>query len=133
MSIPVQRAESFYLPPAPLPRTAWDLVPPAERAFRWVEHRAQRRLAMPAGVLVGQRTYARINHNRWVVDCPCGSAQIASPADARTACTECGYGWVTVVFPADVPAVEAGLDHLLPHERNWWHDEDPVRLFAQEV
>lgn len=123
--IPVQRAETFYLPPASQPPTAWALVPPAERVFRWIEHRAQRRVSAPDGTLLGQRAWARINHNRWVADCPCGSAQVVSPADPRTACTECGYGWVPLVFPADVDAVEASVAEELPHLRNWVNPDDP--------
>lgn len=128
MPIAVLRAETFYLPP---PSTrghaiSWDNVPPAERVFKWIEHRAQRRVVPPVGFVIGQRQFARINHNRWVADCPCGSAQVASPADPRTACTECGYGWVEVVFPDDPAAVEASVEAVLPHLRNWWHPGDPA-------
>ena len=126
MPIPVLRAETFYLPPPRQPADAWDLIPPAERVFAWIEYRAQRRVVPPDGYIIGQRTWARINHNRWVADCPCGSAQVVSPADPRLACTECGYGWVLVVFPEDVAAVEASVEALLPHLRNWVHPDDPV-------
>ncbi|MFF9898507.1 hypothetical protein [Streptomyces longispororuber] len=125
MSIPVLRAETFYLPPPQLPAGAWDLVAPAERVFRWYEYRVQRRVTPPDEMLTGQQVYARINHSRWVVDCACGSAQVATPADPRTACTECGLGWIAVVFPDDPDAVEASLAELLPAERNWWHPDDP--------
>lgn len=124
MSIAVVRAEAFYMPPTDYPSGAWDLVPPAERVFRWVELRQQRRLEPPSGFLLGQQTYARINHNRWVADCPCGSAQVVTPTDPRLACTECGYGWVKVVFPQDPAAAEAEIANELPHERNWWHPDD---------
>lgn len=125
MPIPVQRAETFYLPPRPLPLTAWDLVPPAERCARWYEIKQQRGLRLPAGFLIGQKTWARINHNRWLADCPCGSAQVVSPDDARLACVECSLGWLTVVFPADVAAAEAAVADELPHLRNWWNPDDP--------
>jgi hypothetical protein len=123
--IPVQRAETFYLPPPSEPAEAWSMVPPAERVFRWIEHRAQRRIVPPDGFLIGQRTFAQINHNRWVADCPCGSAQVVTPVDPRFACTECGLGWLTVIFPADPAAVESGLAAELPHLRNWWHPDAP--------
>lgn len=125
MAIAVQRAESFYLPPPDQPATAWALVPPAERVFRWAELRQQRRLVAPDGFVIGQQAYARINHGRWVADCPCGSAQVVTPTDPRMACTECGYGWVQLVFPADPAEAEASVDSELPHERNWWHPDDP--------
>jgi hypothetical protein len=122
--IAVARAETFYLPPPDQPAHAWALVPAAERVFRWVELRQQRRLVPPDGFVLGHRLYAQINHNRWVANCPCGSAQVVSPADERMACTECGAGWFVLVFPEDVQAVEAELAGLLPHERNWWNPDD---------
>jgi len=125
MAIPVQRAETFYLPPHSLPPNAWDLVPVAERVLRWYELRQHRRVAVPAGVLLGQSQYARINHNRWVADCPCGSAQVVSPTDPRMCCPECGAGWLTVIFPPDPAAAEAAVADLLPSERNWWNPDDP--------
>ncbi|MEU4348313.1 hypothetical protein [Streptomyces sp. NPDC023838] len=123
--IPVQRAETFYLPPPSMPPDAWILVAPAELVFRWVEQRTQRRLVMPDGFMIGQRLFARVNHNRWVADCPCGSAQVVSPDDHRMACTECGYGWVRLIFPDDPAAVEAAVEDELPHLRNWRHEDDP--------
>ncbi|MER5601524.1 hypothetical protein [Streptomyces sp. NPDC002265] len=126
IAIAVVRAEMFYTPPAPLPPDAWALVAPAERVFRWAEHRQQRSLAQPDGYILGQQAYARINHNRWVADCPCGSAQVVTPTDPRMACTECGLGWTALVFPEDPAAAEASVADELPHERNWWNPDDPA-------
>jgi hypothetical protein len=123
--IPVERAESFYLPPPDQPPDAWALVPAAERVFRWVELRQQRRLSPPDGFMLGHLVYARINHGRWVADCPCGSAQVVTPADPRVACTECGAGWFRLIVPEDPAAVEASVADDLPHERNWWNPDDP--------
>jgi hypothetical protein len=123
--IPVQRAETFYLPPPPEPANAWELVPPAERCMRWYEHKQQRRVTVPSGTLLGTRVWARIDANRWVADCPCGSAQVVTPADQRFACPECGTGWLAVVFPEDVAAAEESVADDLPHERFWWNPDDP--------
>lgn len=125
MQFPVERAETSYLPPPTQPPDAWDLVPAAERVWRWLELKQQRRLTPPDGFVIGQQTYARINHNRWVADCPCGSAQVVTPNDARMACTDCGFGWILLVFPEDIAAVEESLADELPHLRNWWHPDDP--------
>lgn len=122
--IPIQRAEAFYRPPTTLPGSAWDHVPPAERVWRWYENAAQRRLTPPAGVLLGEKMYARINHGRWVADCVCGSAQIVTPLDPRFACPECGYGWAQILFPSNPEAAEAEVSPKAPHERNWWHADD---------
>lgn len=123
--IAVVRAETFYTPPPDQPGEDWSLLPPALRVFRWIELRLQRRLVPPDGFLIGQQAYARINHNRWVADCPCGSAQVVTPTDPRMACTECGLGWIRLIFPADPAAAEAEVAGALPHERNWWHPDDP--------
>lgn len=125
MANPVVRAEAFYAPPPELEPDAWDLVPPAERVWRWVEYRQQRRVVPPEGFLLGESVWAGINHNRWVVDCPCGSAQVVTPDDPRFACTECGYGWVTVTFPDDVAGAEDAITAELPHLRNWTNPAIP--------
>jgi hypothetical protein len=124
--IPVQRAQSFYTPPPRERPDAWDQVPPAERVWRWYEQQMQRRVVPPAGVLLGSSVFARLNHNRWVADCVCGSAQVVTPDDARFACPECGYGWVPITFPEKPGVVEAEVAAWPPHERNWWHPADAV-------
>jgi hypothetical protein len=121
--IAVLRAETFYTPPPRLPADAWDQVPGAERVFRWMEYRMKRRLVPPTGS-VDQMYFARINQNRWIADCICGSAASVSPADPRFACTECGWGWCALTFPTDVDAVEASLMAEPPTLRNWWNPLD---------
>ncbi|MFE1903804.1 hypothetical protein ACFW96_09050 [Streptomyces gardneri] len=121
----ITRAETFYLPPPHMNAGAWDHEPPAMRAVRWYEMRAQRRLPVTDGVLLGQQLYAQVNHGRWVANCTCMSAQIVTPADPRMWCVECGTGWWQILFPADVAAVEQQLADLPVAERNWWHTEDP--------
>lgn len=126
MPIEILRAETFYLPPPTMPADAWADVPPAELVWRWYETRTGRRVIPPEGQ-TGETYYARINQNRWVADCSsCGSAQVVSPADPRYACVECLWGWNLLIFPDDVDAVEAGLMHLKPYLRNWWHEDDPA-------
>ena len=125
MPIAVVRAETVYLPPPGTDPTVWDDVPAAERVWHWYETRMGRRIVPPEGT-VDDTYFARINQNRWIADCLCGSAQVVSPADPRYACTECGWGWCTLVFPADVAAVEAALAPLKPYLRNWWNDLDPA-------
>ncbi|MFE9098484.1 hypothetical protein [Streptomyces sp. NPDC007264] len=124
MPVAVVRAETFYLPAPPQPPDLWAGVPAAERVWRWYEARMGRRVVPPAGQ-VDSTYWARINQNRWVGDCVCGSAQVVSPTDPRYACTECGWGWATLVFPPDPAAVEAALADLPPRLRNWWNDLDP--------
>jgi hypothetical protein len=129
MPIAVVRAEKYYTPPPREPADAWASVPAAELVWRWMEYRTSRRLVPPEGD-TGEVGYARINQNRWIADCSsCGSAAVVSPTDPRFACTECQWGWVTLVFPADPAAVEAGLMALKPGLRNWWNDDDPANPY----
>lgn len=125
MPIAVVRAEAFYKPPPGKPADLWADVPAAELVWKWYELRMGRRVTPPAET-VEETYYARINQNRWIADCSCGSAAVVSPADPRYACTECGWGWCTLIFPEDVAAVEAALLPLKPALRNWWHDDDPA-------
>jgi hypothetical protein len=124
--IPVQRAETFYLPPPGKHPGLWDTVPPAERVLRWYETKQQRRLAAPSSTLLGIKAWARIDAGRWVADCPCGSAQVVTPTDPRLACPECGTGWIPVVFPEDIAAAEARVAEEMPARRFWWNDDDPA-------
>lgn len=130
MPIAVVRAETYYLPPRPLPADAWTGIPPAELVFTWMEYRMSRRIPLPEGYIDGvPPVYARVNQNRWIADCVCGSAAVVSPADPRWGCTECGYGWVQMIVPTpeQVAEIEAAL--LLEPKtylRNWWHPEDPA-------
>lgn len=128
MAIAVVRAETFYTPPPGQPADLWAGVPAALLVWRWYELRMGRRVAPPPDEdSTGESYYARINQNRWLTDCSsCGSAAVVSPADPRYACTQCGWGWSALVFPADVAAVEASLMGLKPALRNWWHPDDPL-------
>ncbi|GAA1283687.1 hypothetical protein [Streptomyces javensis] len=125
---PILRAEDFYQPPPTQPADAWALVAPAERAVRWYEQQAQRRLPRPPdGVdLGGPALFAQINHGRWIAVCDqCNSAQLVSPEDPRFYCVEClTPAWRRVRFPDDPAAVERELLGLPVRERNWWNPDD---------
>ncbi|MFE7927781.1 hypothetical protein ACFU6S_03450 [Streptomyces sp. NPDC057456] len=125
MPIAVVRAEAFYTPPPSMPKDAWKDVPAAELVWKWIESRMGRRVTPPEGEVDQSPYWARINQNRWVADCICGSAQVVSPTDQRYACTECGWGWVSVIFPSDPAAVEASLLSKAPFLRTWWNPLDP--------
>jgi hypothetical protein len=129
MPIAVVRAETYYLPARPLPADAWVGIPPAELVYAYVESRMGRRVQLPAGYLDDvPPVYARVDQNRWIADCVCGSAACVSPADPRWGCTECDYGWVRMVVPTpdEVAAIEAELmKQPRPHLRSWWNPADP--------
>jgi hypothetical protein len=129
MPIAVVRAETYYMPGRPLPPDAWADVPPAELVYHWIEYRMGRRVPLPEGTLDGvPPVYARVDGNRWLAECACGSAAVVSPTDPRWGCTECGYGWVAMVVPTaeEVAAIEAMLAQIpRPHLRMWWNPDDP--------
>jgi hypothetical protein len=127
--IAVVRAENYYVPPRPMPADAWADTPPAELVYVWTEYRLSRRVPLPDGVLEGEPAlYARVDANRWLVQCVCGSADIISPADPRWGCVTCGYGWVSIIVPSpsEVATIEAALlTQPRPAKRFWWNPDDP--------
>ncbi|MFB7711581.1 hypothetical protein [Streptomyces sp. NPDC056105] len=130
MPVAVVRAENYYVPPAPLPRDAWAAVPAAELVFAWFEYQMGRRVEAPAETLNDEPAlFARVDSNRWIAECVCGSAAVVSPADPRWACTTCGYGWVALIVPSpsEVAAIEAELlKQPRPNRRSWWNPTDPM-------
>lgn len=75
---------------------------------------------------------ARVNHGRWIVDCPnrCGNALAGSVAEPYYLCPDCGSPenggqWYGVAFPVQREAIEAQLlkrPALSPAQtatRNW--------------
>ena len=84
---------------------------------------------------------ARVNHGRWIADCPaqCGGALVVTENPALFICVECGSpenggNWYAVVFPADKLAIENVLlkrpasrpDHA--PSRNWEVGESLAQL-----
>lgn len=68
---------------------------------------------------------AKANHGRWVVECPCGAAQLTGKTDRRFYCVECGNAlfegkWVAVEWPTNAAAIEEELDRRpMLANRNW--------------
>lgn len=121
----VIRAETFFTPPPSMPPDAWAGTPGAELVIRWYEQHIGRRLPAPSeGLPIGPR-YARIDAGRWLAECECGSAQVISPVDPRYYCVICYTGWVPLVVPEDIDAVEATVSQLPTGEQWWWHPDDP--------
>jgi hypothetical protein len=53
---------------------------------------------------------ARIDANRWLIDCDCGGACAAQPDWPDSRCFGCGRIYTNVVFPANRDAIEAVLE-----------------------
>lgn len=79
---------------------------------------------------------ARVNHGRWVVDCPeCPSAQMGDPADPRFLCAECAAGWCKVVYPsAEFIEQLEELFRIVPQQRNMnWVPGETLDELAQSI
>lgn len=99
---------------------------------QWVRQRlaAMGRLdAMPAATSPDVMVGARIDHGRWIVDCPfCPAAELADLLDLRFFCTDrdclnkgAPHLWLSVAVPAPELrlAIEAALLALPENRRHW--------------
>lgn len=79
------------------------------------------------------------NQGRWVAECPdCHSAQLACRTDRRFLCVECGNvavggRWRSVVWPDDVPGIEAALEERDGVNQNWLPGETVADLLAENL
>jgi hypothetical protein len=69
----------------------------------------------PSAAIAGDPIKVYGNHGRWIAECPCGGAQLASQADQRFMCVECGNAyqggaWRPVAWPDDVDVIADLLD-----------------------
>lgn len=70
---------------------------------------------------------ARVNHNRWIADCPdcAGAVDVWRDGPHLMICPNClnaraGHLWRRVALPADAAAIEDALmDRPIPQTRNW--------------
>lgn len=117
------------------PRACLDLLN-AQRA----KHGEPQLPPPPAGSQrFADKLLAYVNHGRWVVDCLCGSAQLASRTDRRFWCVDCRNGWalgkwVEVVWPANADDIEGLLlQRPFSKNQNWTTGEDVMTLVAENV
>lgn len=134
-----------------LPLRADDLPPrPLKGAERvpwlyWNPDRGVRQLPMAQMPLVAVQVF--VNDGRWLAQCACGHAQLASKSDHRFYCLACANArseaegmWIGVAWPSDSdierietlllvrPQLDEGTN--LP-TRNWRPDE-PIEHLADE-
>ena len=83
---------------------------------------------------------ARINHGRWIADCPfCSGAEMVTPTDPRFFCMSCdnrevGGKWLGVRFPKEANEIEEILGQRVhSDERNWTPAETVKDLRAEDV
>ena len=69
----------------------------------------------PAGDNIGGNLTIRVNHGRWIIDCPtCRAAQVAEFESPYFMCVECANKdndgkWWALSIPANYRAIEAAL------------------------
>jgi hypothetical protein len=108
---------------------------PAEWALAL--RKENKRGEMPLGVSKDYTVDAKINHGRWIAECPvCHSAQVTSPDDKRFFCIQCenvsaSGKWATVKWPS-APQVGMIEELLLVRPdvktRNWIAGESVADL-----
>lgn len=76
---------------------------------------------------------ARIEHGRWIADCPCGSGVAVHPEWPSAGCLECGRWW-PVLVPVQWREIEAVLIvRPLPITRGWVTGETVEQLEAENT
>lgn len=95
----------------------------------------------PVEEVAGEPVAARVNHNRWIADCPdCPGAEFVwRDGPLVMLCLAClnggiGHRWRRVLLPPDLPAIEAALlARPLPATRNWATPETVADLLAENA
>ncbi|MGO1049777.1 hypothetical protein [Crossiella sp. CA198] len=135
---PIESVESRWPDPPPGWSTQdWRTTPAAERHLHVMrELLARNGLPRPTGMDETQQVHARLDHGRWLVQCPgCASAQHAAHSDPRFYCVNCGNRgsgqWWPVVWPAERTEVETQAQ-ARSGPVMWAHAQDPS-LAARDV
>jgi len=97
-------------------------------------------------IAVGEKVLAqaRINHGRWLCDCPdpdCGGSELVTMQDPVFFCLSCGnVKWGGKFLQVDFPGkklLKAILTHLSKRpkviNRNWYPHEEPADLIAENI
>jgi hypothetical protein len=80
--------------------------------------------------------YARVDHARWLADCPwgCGAAHALPRAERRFWCTACAGGGLgktcRIVWPEHVARIEVNMESLPTALANWPCFDDIPKLAA---
>lgn len=98
-------------------------------------------LPPPVTTTAGPPARARVDHNRWIADCPdCGGAEFVwRDGPSVMICQNClnggiGHAWRAVEFPGDIAAIEAALlARPLPQNRHWSPGESVADLLAENA
>lgn len=104
-----------------------------------------RRVALDNGHPIGEGIStlpalpARVEHGRWLVDCPgCSGAELADISEPVFLCLSCGNKFagnlpVAVAFPQQRAEIEAVLEKRPRENQNWSDKESVEDLIAESV
>ena len=101
-------------------------------------------LPRPEGANIVGELPARVNHGRWLIDCPhCRAAQVAEFENPVFMCVECANGgnnghWYAVAIPGNYQEIETvllarpmGVNPADSPTRNWEPGETVETLLAE--
>lgn len=91
-----------------------------------------------AEIVIDTPVVARIEHNRWLLDCQCGSGVAVTPgwSEARCLGLGCGRVYTNIQIPSDIEEIERELKARPNHiDRNWnpQHGDTVATLRAARV
>jgi hypothetical protein len=123
-----------------------ETLPEAEMAFKmapvsiwawvaWLCLREGKPAPQRIWVCVGT-VWARINHGRWIADCPhCSGALVVSRTDPYFWCPACRMaqsGWQAVKFPGEADEIEAVLMKRPDKRTRNWYPGETVEALERE-
>ena len=83
---------------------------------------------------LGAAPHARIEHGRWLVDCPsCNGAELGGEEWDGVICGSCGAEFLTIIWPA--PSVRAAIEAVLdvrPQHRQHWFPHEQLKDLEKE-
>lgn len=109
------------------------------------QHRLLQQFAFKRGHVIRDEvdnkflTTARVNHGRWVADCPfCNGAEMVNPNDPYFDCGSCSNKTVNgkripVVFPKLIYSIEVELLPRPKPNQNWEPGETIFDLMAENI
>lgn len=89
---------------------------------RWLAGKRKMKIAKDAD---GEPVAARLNHGRWIADCPyCSGAELVSRKGHAFFCLSCGMKGnngrpLPVAFPDNVAEIETKLARVAEEYQNW--------------
>ena len=99
---------------------------------------SQGRRNLPQRVNSRVKAIARVDHGRWLADCPfCTGAEMVSKQDHRFFCHSClnaevNGDWIGVQFPSNVAAIEEVLLERANSTNRHWYPHESVEDLRKE-